>query len=129
MAESWQILFTDAAAVVGGHLCGVANAEGELLASRRLDHANTNLAEMEGVLLAVGYIETPEGMLLTDSLDAVKFLAGDSMKTPYTKRLDDYLMLRRRLKDAWPDGWVLAWIPKQQNRAHKALLGAVRAGC
>jgi hypothetical protein len=119
------VLYTDAALYPGGHLIGVADEHGELLTWALVPTANTNIAELRGLLLAVKILPPGNGVILTDSLDGVRFTAGGT-KHPSTKNLAELLQVRQEIVDDLPDSWRVAWLPDRFNLAHNALVNAMR---
>lgn len=129
-SESSRLLFSDAGGIPhtdpnGDAWIAVTDEAGKLLEARRLSDTVINLAEMEGVILATKYATGPSGVILTDSLDATKFLGGGT-KHPYSKRIAELDAARQRLKAALPKGWIVAWIPERFNRAHAPLTAQIR---
>lgn len=97
----------------------VADEGGTLLEAQPVEE-NTNLAEMLAVERAAHHADAPRGVILTDSLTAVRMLDRSDFG-PYGVARPWVEGWRARMRDALPEGWVVAWVPRKGNLADKAL--------
>lgn len=122
------VLYADAGGRSNGDIwIGVCDSAGVLIDSDVMHDTLINLAEMGAVLLACDHARIGEpGVILTDSLTAVKSMGRDWGLHKLTTRMDEYMALRDAIHRKLPGGWQVAWIPRVRNLADAALEQHIR---
>lgn len=122
------LLYSDSGWSSDGDLwAGIADASGALLGAYPL-HSNetsTDTAELAAVCIACDFIAHRSGVIVTDSLTTVKAVGRER---GYTRvpRSADYTTLRDAIRAKLPDGWRVAWVPRELNLADRALAAELR---